>query len=358
MLPETTNERYNNFELLRLLAALLVLIYHSYWLWNITDPLLRVGIPYPLSGCGVAIFFVISGFLVCKSLLHSTIKGYLLNRFLRIWPALAACTVFTLIVPGLFFTTLPTKEFLSHPQTLYFFWQNLLPYRVAFYLPGVFNGESVNGSLWTIPLEIKLYFVLLIISLAGLLKRKELFLFAWIAVLILFVAFNSSFVKLDKYFEAQRFFIYGLLFSGGALFYLFKEKIPFTWYIFIFLFVAYTATLLWFPSLQRITEYPFYIYTVLAIGCSKTKIPFMKADISYGMYLYAFPIQQCIYYTWGTSLSFLNYNLLAIALTSILATASWYIIEKKALLLKKRSGFSMLAGYRVQHPEENTYKQK
>jgi peptidoglycan/LPS O-acetylase OafA/YrhL len=174
--PVQLDRRYNNFDLLRLIAALLVLITHSFILRGMysKEPLVILSSnKLNFSVLGLAIFFSISGFLVCRSVMETRLAtDFLLKRFLRIWPALFVNVIFTVFVVGLIFTSLTISEYLTHPQTFKFLFFNISLFKTTQFLPGVFAGKPVNTPLWTIPAEVKLYLLLLIASKAGLLKKN------------------------------------------------------------------------------------------------------------------------------------------------------------------------------------------
>jgi peptidoglycan/LPS O-acetylase OafA/YrhL len=170
----------NNFDALRLTAALLVFLSHTYDVRNIQqyELLNRLTGSYFFSSFGLAIFFSMSGFLVCRSLVTSpSIKQYLANRFLRIWPAYAVNILLCILLIGIPFTTLPVWKFIGHQQTWHFLFKNISLLGSSFYLPGVLNNESINGSIWTIPVEVRLYLILLLVYLAAGIRFRKLLLF-------------------------------------------------------------------------------------------------------------------------------------------------------------------------------------
>jgi peptidoglycan/LPS O-acetylase OafA/YrhL len=149
--------RENNFDLLRLLAALQVAFFHSVSHLNVpidaTDPLIRITSALP----GVPIFFVISGFLISLSWeRNSDLRAYARNRALRIFPALWVCLAVSIAtaaaIGGVSFWRLEALPWLAAQITI-----------GQFYNPGFLRGYGVgvlNGSLWTIPIELQFYLVL------------------------------------------------------------------------------------------------------------------------------------------------------------------------------------------------------
>lgn len=329
----------NNFDLLRLFAALLVLFSHSYDLWNMRarEPLRwLISGRHLFSTFGLIFFFAMSGFLVTHSLLHSsTTKEYLFKRFLRIWPAYTVCNIVCVLTVGLFFTTLPAMQFLLHPQTIAYVAKNALLINATMSLPGVFNGASVNASIWTIPLETKLYVILMVLYLVGIFKHKFVLVLLYIGLLFLkcytsyFAFTNVAGLNLSGFHGLSDYFL------GGAICYLYKDRLPFRFVIWLSLFAAWVAALNFAPRFTHLAESPFLVYSVIYFGCNIPKIPFPRADLSYGTYLYAYPVQQSVKYIFYGQLNFAAYNIVVIAITLLLAAGSWFVVEKRALALKR-----------------------
>lgn len=170
--------RINNFDVLRYFAAVLVIYSHSYPLTGKSiEPLalLSKG-QWTFGGVAVAIFFVISGFLVSNSFERSTVLQYTVNRFLRIFPGLFMAVLLSVFVLGPLFTSLEISEYFSNNLT-YSYLNNSLLLSVQYVLPGMFETNlypnAVNGSIWTIPYEILGYILVAIIGYYGLLKKKK-----------------------------------------------------------------------------------------------------------------------------------------------------------------------------------------
>ena len=156
--------RLNNFDLIRLLAAFQVVFVHAVGHTPVLEsgppwlrPLLDVVVLFP----GVAVFFVLSGFLIARSWerLSDEPKTYLWHRALRIYPALLVCFAITLVVLGV--SGFLTPETVGSPE----FWVWLAGQLTCgqFYNPGFFRGFGtgvVNGALWTISVELQFYLLL------------------------------------------------------------------------------------------------------------------------------------------------------------------------------------------------------
>ena len=156
----------NNFDALRLLAALMVILGHGQDMKGFIPTILW---NFPISRIGLDIFFSISGYLVCDSWLRSPhLPTFLLKRALRIVPALFVCVALTALVLGPLTTTLPMAKYFGHHQTWGYFLNDLLYLKLN--LPGVFAarrlGGAVNGSLWSLFPEVLCYMVIPLVWLA------------------------------------------------------------------------------------------------------------------------------------------------------------------------------------------------
>jgi peptidoglycan/LPS O-acetylase OafA/YrhL len=165
--------RDNNFNLIRFIAASLVLVSHSYPLYFGSDhnDILRQLVGISLGTVAVDLFFISSGFLIANSLFRGhDLFGFIKARVLRIYPGLIVSLLLCVFLLGIFFTTLPVKEYLTNIQTYKFLFVNM----VLFFgeeatLPGVFESlpwaRTVNGSLWTLPFEVRAYALFVFVAL-------------------------------------------------------------------------------------------------------------------------------------------------------------------------------------------------
>ena len=149
----------NGFDVLRVFAATLVIFGHAFPLTKAVSPgLMGNGV----QTIGVKIFFIISGFLITSSWRKDPhVVRYALRRILRIIPGLFVVTALCALVLGLAFTELPWRQYLASGGVWRYF-RNVLLYPV-YDLPGVFAANpypvAVNGSLWSLPVEVAMYVV-------------------------------------------------------------------------------------------------------------------------------------------------------------------------------------------------------
>jgi peptidoglycan/LPS O-acetylase OafA/YrhL len=341
-------QRDNHFNLIRFIAAALVLYSHSYPLAGhaVEEPLHAFGISF--GQVAVAIFFVASGFLVTGSLQRArSIWVFFRARLLRIYPGLIVANLITVFGIGLWFTSLPHADYIAHGDVYRYLHRNslLLFNPVQYRLPGVFEQNTypavVNGSLWTLPREVKLYLQL------GLLGGTLVWLARWRSVALRFallpvvlgfavaVLTSPGAIEGHVYTRAEL----SLLFFAGALVYAWRDHIRLDWRISlgVVLVVLITAVVQPSPSLLRLILIPVLVWLVplLAYQRARPLLAFNRlGDYSYGLYVYAFPVQQAVAAI-APSLSPWALSGAALPLTLVLAVLSWHVIEKPALRFKR-----------------------
>ncbi len=333
------SDHHNNFDLLRLTGALLVMFSHAYGQMAVpaNEIMYRwTNHRYLLSTFGMMIFFTISGYLVTQSLLlNASVKKYIIRRVLRIYPAYIVNMLLLFFVLGTIFTTLPLKEYFTYPLSLKFLYENMLIIPSSRILPGVFNETDVNPSAWSVAFEVKLYLVLLILYIIRVIPFKWMISIAFGFGLIIKIFITPS---LLQYLTNHDFKIWGSLgfyFITGSFLYAWKEKIPLHIVGIIILALAWWLTRrIGLPG--ELPELFFFAYTILWIGV-KTPVLFTpKWDLSYGIYLYAAPVQLVLSLVSHHSLPLWQYNLVATPIIVLFAILSWNLVEKKALALKNK----------------------
>jgi len=342
-IKESLRQRSNNFTLLRLLAALAVLFGHSYALSLGTgggeDPISNLCIRYwgeSLPSLAVDLFFVTSGFLVTASYLQrDSLFAFIEARALRIYPGLIVAVLFCVFVVGALVTTEPIGSYISSPSTLSFLKHNtLLIDGVQFDLPSVFLSNpypvSVNGSLWTLPVELWMYFWVAILGSLSLLKGEKAFNAIFVVLCLMYAQSTTSFYIVGDPRCAQL----GLLFLLGGFFYVNGNQIPLSFSVFGGLcLLAYLTLEYGFAGFIKAICFS-YLVLLLALH-PRLRLPSIDhwGDISYGLYIYAFPVQQAIAYLMP-QIRPLSMFMLATLITVFLAIISWRLVEKPALKLK------------------------
>lgn len=329
----------NNLNALRLISAWIVLYSHGHSLAGKPSPLFLSWIP--LGPLGVFIFFIISGYLVTESWQRDPHAfRFFKRRALRIFPGLAVCIGLTAFVLGPLLTTLPLLEYLSSSLTWRYLW-NVALY-ISYSLPGVFSlntyPSAVNGSIWSLPLEFAMYFG---VAVWGVLRggKYAMLLFAVASALVTYFWANQT-TRATVFFasDLRQIFICGTYFWLGAVFYLWNCKkyiTPSNLILAMLLMLAFSP----WPQWLQVVAWVFLPLLVLGFGLSySAPLAWVtkSGDYSYGVYIYAFPVQQTVsmYFPsqsvlWQVSISTFCVLLLAIP--------SWHLIESPALKLKPKS---------------------
>lgn len=358
--------RDNNFNLIRMCAALIVLITHCFALTaggRQFEPLIDT-LGMTLGDIAVDVFFIISGFLVTASLLNrKSMIEFIWARILRIYPGLFAVLVLTVFVLGGAVTLLPLHDYYSSPQTYAYFVKNLLLVSgIEFSLPGVFETNPyagvVNGSLWTIPYEVAMYACLVVaLAMSGLLSRflwhfaglfglsgdgrtdsfakhKEM---AFTFGVVCYGLISGAYVLLVTLYAGEwiRIVHLSFMFFVGASFYLLKDRIALSATVF-WLFVAGLLV-------SVLNMYVFFVMYVFTLAYILFYIAYVPAgvvrkynrlgDYSYGLYIYAFPVQQAIILM-VPGISVMALLLCSGVVSIFFAVLSWHLLEKRALGLK------------------------
>ncbi|MEC1524807.1 acyltransferase [Neobacillus niacini] len=331
-----SNGKNNNFDIIRFIAASLVVFSHSFPLslasGNKFEPLYFLSDGQSALGrVAVFVFFVTSGFLITQSYDRSkNLAKFLRARILRIFPALIVVVILTTFVLGPLLTTLTIREYFTNQQTYSYLPTMFL--LIKYHLPGVFEdniyGGAINGSLWTLKFEFFFYLVVATLGYFKLLKKEIIFLIFLSTLILSFTNITLG----EKYIEM---FLY---FSAGMVLYLYRDFVKLDMRIVnIFLFILFISIFLGgFEKAFGI--FGSYLIMILAFS-QKFKFPnFSKhGDFSYGIYIYAFPIQQLITYSFGHTMNPILNFLIAFPITLVFAVLSWRLIEKRALNFKNYS---------------------
>jgi peptidoglycan/LPS O-acetylase OafA/YrhL len=206
-----------------------------------------------------------------------------------------------------------------------------------------------NGSLWTLFFEFLCYLFLAALSFLGVLRHRSwvalitLGIFAALLITTLVPSYNSMF-DVSHNFVPMNFMVLSLAFMGGTLIYLYRERVPDSFLLAVACLIAFVASLHlptfgYWPTL-RLTPSSFgaflFAYPLLWLGAH---LPFQwigaKNDYSYGVYIYAFPLTQLLIYLNAERIGYWPFMMLLASITLAFAVASWWLVEKHALRLKK-----------------------
>jgi peptidoglycan/LPS O-acetylase OafA/YrhL len=339
--------RDNNFNLIRFLAATLVIFFHSLALSRIPGSIEPVywisGGRFDSGSLGVCVFFTTSGFLVTQSLINRGLRlpTFLAARALRIFPGLIVAVLFSIGIAGVS-SAVPWVPFLLDHQTKKFFVHNCLLNNIQFVLPGAFKTNphtAVNGSLWTMPTEIRMYCFCAVTGLVGIVSSREIFN----AVLLTFtviatttdLAANSLLLGSDSLRWAIAFLI-------GMALYINRFHIPLNPVAALLGIglIHYAPRSFEHSPLDLVFMELAVAYALLVVAYYPPLFfkPFTRmGDYSYGLYIYAFPLQQYFVFSFPKLNSMQQFFAV---FPVILGTAvlSWHFVEKPALRLKDRFG--------------------
>ena len=330
----------NNFGIARLIAAFLVLFTHGFELvadlsdepvYTCTNGKLRC------STIGLYIFFFTSGYLVTKSFIETPNVGeFIWKRFLRIIPALLFIVLLSVLLIGPIFTLLPLNIYFTQADTYRYLFTSSGLY-IRHILPGVFTGSQhydhgINGSLWSISLEIKLYISLIFFGYFIKKGIKNIITLVVIAAIILDIIVLLNLFDLQRYLNPLHFNLL-VIFWIGSLSSINYKKIFLSSRILFVAGISWLICLYYFEPLRIFLEIPFFCYLTL-FCCYSGKSISLKADLSYGIYLYAFLITQIFVELLGKIYP-LFLIIMVTAVVIIFSLASWTFIEKKSLSLKK-----------------------
>ena len=341
---QVSGGRENNFDFLRFFFAAMVIFAHSYaFLYTglmQNDPLVRfsngqVG----LGDLAVNSFFLISGFLITRSWIYSNgLKSFAIKRALRLMPALVAALLFCMFVVGPLATTLPLGTYLRSADTYrYFGFMLHSSLHVYDKLPGVFVHNSyalrVNGSLWTIRQEIVCYAFVALAGLAGAYRRPALLL-AFVAVPYLLDVRGAGVVGTGGIHDFFHLLTY---FMAGMLVYLYRDRIVYARGLMLLslALIVVSGIMGHLPLVLPVCSAYLLFYIAFNTGIPLQHFA-RHGDLSYGIYLYAFPIQQLLAAYFRNSLNALSLSLCALAICAALAAVSWRFVEQPFLKLKAR----------------------
>ena len=331
-----TANRPAGFDYLRLVLASCVIVIHAFLL-TLND----IDRARPLVATVLPMFFALSGFLVCGSLVRTTsLIDFLALRVLRLLPALIVETTLSAVVIGAIFTTLPLDEYFTHPMFRGYFTSIIGV--VKYKLPGVFltnaYPEVVNGQLWTLKFELYSYFSLALAVLLGLVRpRIRYALVVAVGFPLFFVL--GAFVFVKKPTLAVHGPVLVACFVAGVAAYLYRDRIVWSGRLFVVTLLT-TIGCLALPFGDYLIPLPVTYATVYLGLLNPYRISLVrKGDYSYGLFLYGYPIQQATSATLGAAGFHWAINLaVAYPIAFAVAAFSWWCVERPFLKLKPLVG--------------------
>ncbi|MCI8483794.1 MAG: acyltransferase [Lachnospiraceae bacterium] len=306
-LKEAARGRNNNLDLIRFIAALLVILCHAYPIsmgGDNTDILGRITHnQIHLGNLAVCVFFLYGGFLIAKSTERLQKAGpYFKARILRIFPCLIVVTFILTFLAGPCLTSLSVKDYFCQKDTYKYLLNSIMV--LVHDLPGVFEGniygQTVNGPLWTLPIEFLCYILCFFVWKLGFFGEKRM---KWTVPL-----FAAGYIGAKLLLGGNGLLLSALrpagLFYAGILYYVYRDKIKLRWEIAV-ISLAGMILCTWLGILDE-TIFLFLPYLLLYIGYG-TKYKFSNfakhGEASYGIYLCGWPIQQIVCRQFGGSMN-------------------------------------------------------
>lgn len=346
--------RSNALNACRLAMATGVILYHS---WLLTGRHLSFAPAHQLlRDVWVDGFFAISGFLITWSWFRRPrVRDYFVARSLRILPGLWVCLIVTAFVIApigvaiqggsagkLLFSRAPIEYVLGNSAIM------LTQQGVGGSPSGIPVSGVWNGSLWTLVWEVLCYIAVAVFGVLGLLRRRW-FIPALLALALLWSARLPAWSTFADLAESQHsmdsataaLFVqaivarFGVMFLAGAFIYQIRNVVPARWsLVALSVVIVLAASLL--PNYRMLAAIPL-AYAVIVAGALIHNRSFrLRTDLSYGVYVYAWPVQQLLVIC---GLAFLNpfiFAIIAALVTVPLAAFSWFVVEKPAISLKSR----------------------
>ncbi len=331
--------RDNNFDALRVLAAISVIFSHSFLIAEgneAHEPLiLLTGRQSILGLAGVFVFFAISGFLVTQSWEETGAPlRYLAKRALRIFPGLIAALLLSAFVLAPLVTTLPLGDYLRRPEPYRYVLGNTMLSVQTHELPGVMFvdnpvGLEINGSLWTLRYEFMMYLMVMGLGLLRLINP-------WTCLGLL--ALGMACIRFDALDMLGGWGWLLSFFAAGMLLYKLRSSRIFDGRIALLALLGLAASI---PLRQFILLFPLfgcYLALWLALNRRLPRIPAARfGDLSYGLYIYGWPAEQAVIWGLGGHAAWWQVFGLGLPLAACLAFLSWHLVEKPALRLKPRA---------------------
>jgi len=341
-------DRDNNFDLLRLVFASSVFLWHLHALTQ--APALELFSHVFSANIAVKGFFVISGYLVMMSYEHSTsLRDYAEKRVRRIYPAYAT-VVLVCAAGGMFLTKIPIMEYVGVSLWRYLAANLLFLNFLAPTLPGVFKGQpytEANGALWTLKIEVMYYaFVPIVAWLFAFFGR-------WRAIIALYALAALYFILMEELHARSGAGIWlqlqrqlpgqlGYFLVGVALYFL-RDRLQGRWGVLVVaalaMFVLITAMA--DPIITVLLEPP--VLGILVIYAA-TALPYLGnfaryGDLSYGVYIIHFPVIQALVSSGLFARNPWAALLASLLLVAALAALSWHVVERP--FLRRRSHYRL-----------------
>ena len=319
-----------------MIASSAVLVSHAYPISlgaTAIEPL-ETTLNIKLGTLAVLTFFTISGFFVSQSFDgRNTVTEFIIARALRLYPGLLLALVATVLIVGPIFTTKDIATYFSDYETILYVPCNLSLKWLQYGLPSVFHdnpyANSINGSLWSLIYEVVCYGLVVVVGTVGVTARRSRFG----AFLCLYLAAHHYLVQRDlrDHVLIANFQQLAFPFVVGMAFYQYRQFVPMNAFLCaiggICALLAYDTS--WFREIFTLS----WSYSVFYLGYLRIRTlgAYNRlGDYSYGMYIFAFPIEQIVAAVWK-GVSPLSLIAVSFPIAVWCAFFSWHLVESRAL---------------------------
>ena len=363
--------RRNAFNVLRLVLAVLVIVGHCFPLGGFGEewpiPALTGG-RYSLGTLSVGMFFLLSGFLITRSGSGNLSVGrFLWHRFLRIFPGYWVCLLVTAFIFAPIFCAIehgtvfdifiapahtPQSYVIDHAamfQARGFSMKSVMAVSSG-HIVGLLSHNptpwSINGSLWTLPIELICYLAMAVLAGLGVVQRRRAVVLALFAILL--AVREVKCISPETFSHYYPFVGFDVLsyfcfyFFAGSVCYLYRARIPYSKALFFVSIclatLGLTVTRLGFLAPLALP----YSFLCLSFALPVARFS-MKGDYSYGTYIYAFPVQQGLALVGLHHAGFGLYLTSCLLITGVLAVISYRYVEAPCLRWKNWDVVATLA---------------
>lgn len=341
-------QRNNNFNIIRMIATIFVFAGHMGIILGGSPTLFG---SWGMHQIGVNILFTISGYLITMSWLSdpSPVR-YGIRRFFRLWPPFAVMILLMVYVAGPLLSNLGVKGYF---ESSYGFYLHNLRFFIVYDLPGVFTelpcANTINGSLWTMPVEAAIYVLTPLILTALRVKGHSKASFHRMLVFAAIVCGFDAYIRIAL--EGEQIVFYGvdmiyayhlLVFYVIGMLFTYEEVRK---YLNLQIGLIGLCVLLFFQFSSSVLQYlvmyaalPYFIFSFAFAPDAVFHKAGRKAEISYGIYLYGFFFQQLVI-DFGLKYPFLLHYTPALLVsgffTVIAALLSHFLVEEPSLRLSR-----------------------
>ena len=328
--------------------ATCVLITHSLLLggYKLEDPLSFLSKNQTdLAEFGVMGFFTLSGFLITASFERTkNVWVFLSHRLLRILPGFWVCLVITacVLAPLIFLLSgrsVSGFQFTGKESAVSYILNNFLLKVRQWSIKDLLNyasyQESLNGSLWSLFPELQCYCFTVVAGILGLFNKNKILLLIFTITILVFFAINFNFSKSfgpTILILSPALKLYASYFVGSLL-YLYRDQLTLDKKGTLFLFL-FTLMLLKFGGYTLISP---LLIGMLLINIFQLFEVKMKYDVSFGVYIYSFPVQQLLFQIFGNRLNVILFIALSFLMSIAAGFLSYILVERPFINLRKRT---------------------